>query len=98
IAANVQCCNCNEKGHYTRNCPNPRVQDSKYSVEQMLLAKQDEAGVIFTDEHNDFLFADASRMEEIEELSANTCFMARIQPTNFDSDEGTSYDYAFLSE
>ncbi|GJY54554.1 putative reverse transcriptase domain-containing protein [Tanacetum coccineum] len=35
----------------------------------MLLAKQDEAGVILTDEQNDFLFADAIRMEEIEELS-----------------------------
>ncbi|GJS60969.1 hypothetical protein Tco_0655753 [Tanacetum coccineum] len=46
----------------------PRVRDSKYFMEQMLLAKQDEAGVILTDEQNDFLFADASRMEEIEEL------------------------------
>ncbi|GJT56512.1 hypothetical protein Tco_0991566 [Tanacetum coccineum] len=59
------------KGHYARNCPKPRVRDSKYFMEQMLLAKQDEAGVILTDEQNDFLFADASRMEEIEELSAN---------------------------
>ncbi|GKE93904.1 hypothetical protein Tco_1574999 [Tanacetum coccineum] len=40
----------------------------------------DEAGVILTGEQNDFLFADASRMEEIEELSANICLMARIQP------------------
>ncbi|GKG05186.1 hypothetical protein Tco_0325272, partial [Tanacetum coccineum] len=47
---------------------------------------------------NDFLFADASRMEEIEELSANICLIARIQPANFDSDEGPRYDYAFLSE
>ncbi|GJU83048.1 hypothetical protein Tco_1285413 [Tanacetum coccineum] len=38
----------------------------------------DEAGVILTDEQNDFLFADALRMEEIEELSANICLMARI--------------------
>ncbi|GJW19163.1 hypothetical protein Tco_0026599, partial [Tanacetum coccineum] len=45
-------------------------------------AKQDEAGVILTDEQNDFLFADASRMEEIEELSANICLMARIQPAD----------------
>ncbi|GKC68350.1 hypothetical protein Tco_1100948 [Tanacetum coccineum] len=50
------------------NCPKPRVRDSKYFMEQMLLAKQDEAGVILSDEQNDFLFADASRMEEIEEL------------------------------
>ncbi|GJT26733.1 retrovirus-related pol polyprotein from transposon TNT 1-94 [Tanacetum coccineum] len=54
------------KGHYARNCPKPRVRDSKYFMKQMLLAKQDEAGVILTDEQNDFLFADASRMEEIE--------------------------------
>ncbi|GJY02012.1 hypothetical protein Tco_0360164 [Tanacetum coccineum] len=47
---------------------------------------------------NDFLFADASRMEEIEELSANICLMARIQLTNIDSDAGPSYDSAFLSE
>ncbi|GJW14283.1 gag-pol polyprotein [Tanacetum coccineum] len=76
--ANVQCYNCSEKGHYARNFPKPRVRDSKYFMEQMLLAKQDEAGVILTDEQNDFLFADASRMEEIEELSANICLMARI--------------------
>ncbi|GJT10497.1 gag-pol polyprotein [Tanacetum coccineum] len=44
-AANVQCYNYSEKGHYARNCPKPRVQDSKYFMEQMLLAKQDEAGI-----------------------------------------------------
>ncbi|GKA88307.1 hypothetical protein Tco_0810071 [Tanacetum coccineum] len=59
-----------------------RVMNSKYFMEQMLLAKQDEAGVILTDEQNDFLFVDASRMEEIEELSANICLMARIQPAD----------------
>nr|GEY62312.1 integrase, catalytic region, zinc finger, CCHC-type, peptidase aspartic, catalytic [Tanacetum cinerariifolium] len=64
----------------------------------MLLAKQDEVGVTLTDEQNDFLFADASRMEEIKELSVNICLIARIQPTNFDSDAGPSYDSAFLSE
>ncbi|GJV69000.1 hypothetical protein Tco_1484509 [Tanacetum coccineum] len=58
----------------------------------------DEAGVILTDEQNDFLFADASRMEEIKELSANICLMARIQPTNIDSDAGPSYDSGFLSK
>ncbi|GJU28964.1 retrovirus-related pol polyprotein from transposon TNT 1-94 [Tanacetum coccineum] len=70
-AANVQCYNCNEKGHYAHNFPKPRVRDLKYFMEQMLLAKPYEAGVILTDEHNDFIFADASQMEEIEELSAN---------------------------
>ncbi|GJR35904.1 retrovirus-related pol polyprotein from transposon TNT 1-94 [Tanacetum coccineum] len=94
----VQCYNYSGKGHYARNCPKPRVRDSKYFMEQMLLAKQDEAGVILTDEQNDFLFADASRMEEIEELSANICLMARIQPADNTSDAGPSYDSAFISE
>ncbi|GKC37290.1 hypothetical protein Tco_1049674 [Tanacetum coccineum] len=87
-----------EKVHYARNCPKPRVRDSKYLMEQMLLAKQDEAGAILTDEQNDFLFGNASRMEEIKELSANICLMAIIQLTNFDSDAGPSYDSVFLSE
>ncbi|GJT18547.1 reverse transcriptase domain-containing protein [Tanacetum coccineum] len=65
----VQCYNCSGKGHYARNCLKPRVRDSKYFMEQMLLAKQDEAGVISYDETNmNFLFDDASRMEEIEEI------------------------------
>nr|GEU63951.1 hypothetical protein [Tanacetum cinerariifolium] len=85
-------------GHYARNYPKPRVRDSKYFMEQMFLAKQDEVGVILTDEQDDFLFADASRMEEIKELSANICLMARIQPANFNSGTGPSYDFAFLSE
>ncbi|GKB58124.1 retrovirus-related pol polyprotein from transposon TNT 1-94 [Tanacetum coccineum] len=95
---NVQCYNCSEKGHYARICPKLRVRDSKYFMEQMLLANQDEAGVILTDEQNDFLFVDASRIEEIEESSANICLMARIQPVKLDSDKGPSYDSAFLSE
>ncbi|GKA98453.1 hypothetical protein Tco_0826390 [Tanacetum coccineum] len=64
----------------------------------MLLAKHDEAGVTLTYEQNDFLVADATRIEEIKELSANICLMARIQPANIDSDVGPSYDSAFLSE
>nr|GFA10441.1 hypothetical protein [Tanacetum cinerariifolium] len=96
--ANVQCYNCSEKGHYARNCPKPRVYDSKYFMEQMMLAKQNEAGVILTDEQNNFLFDNASRMEKIEELSANICLMARIQPAIIDSDTRLSYDYAFLNE
>ncbi|GJT62487.1 retrovirus-related pol polyprotein from transposon TNT 1-94 [Tanacetum coccineum] len=94
---NVQCYNCNEKGHYC-NCPKPRVWDSKYFMEQMLLAKKDEAAVILSNKQNDFLLADAAQMKELEELNANICMMARIQPTNIDFDEGPSYDSTFISE
>nr|GEU38338.1 hypothetical protein [Tanacetum cinerariifolium] len=94
----VQCYNCSEKGYYARNCPKPRFRDSKYFMEQMLLAKYDEAGEILTDEQNDFLFADASIMEEIEDLSVNIWLMIIIQPTNHPSDVGPSYDSTFVSK
>nr|GEU81453.1 hypothetical protein [Tanacetum cinerariifolium] len=70
----------------------------KYFNCSMLLAKHDEAGVILTDEQNDFLFVDASRMEEIKEPSANICLMDRIQAINHSFDVRPSYDSAFVSE
>ncbi|GKA99938.1 hypothetical protein Tco_0827932 [Tanacetum coccineum] len=39
-----------------------------------------------------------AEMEEIKELSANICLMARIQPADNTSDAGPSYDSAFISE
>nr|GEV90655.1 putative ribonuclease H-like domain-containing protein [Tanacetum cinerariifolium] len=62
-AANVQCYNCSEKGHYARNYPKPKVQDSKYFMEQMLLAKHDKVRVTLTDEQNDFLVANATQIK-----------------------------------
>ncbi|GJR98728.1 hypothetical protein Tco_0270902 [Tanacetum coccineum] len=45
----VQCYNYGGKRHYARNCPKPRVRDSKYFMEQMLLAKQMEDGLVILD-------------------------------------------------
>ncbi|GJQ91581.1 hypothetical protein Tco_0002720 [Tanacetum coccineum] len=77
---------------------NPRVRDSKYFMEQMLLANKDEARVILSNEQNDFLLVDVAQMEELKEFSANICMMSRIQPANIASNEGPSYNYAFISE
>nr|GEV23409.1 putative reverse transcriptase domain-containing protein [Tanacetum cinerariifolium] len=49
------------KRFHARDFPKPRVQDSKYFLEHMLLAKKDEAGILLTNEHNDFLLMDASK-------------------------------------
>ncbi|GJX07955.1 retrovirus-related pol polyprotein from transposon TNT 1-94 [Tanacetum coccineum] len=52
---NVQCYNCNEKGHYARDFQKPRVRDAKYFREQMLLAMKDKAGSNLNNEENDFM-------------------------------------------
>ncbi|GKF00384.1 putative RNA-directed DNA polymerase [Tanacetum coccineum] len=57
--ANVQCYNCNARGHYARDCPKPKVCDAKYFREQMLLAMKDEAGGTLNDEENDFMLDNA---------------------------------------
>ncbi|GJX11100.1 retrovirus-related pol polyprotein from transposon TNT 1-94 [Tanacetum coccineum] len=68
--ANVQCYNCNEKGHYARDCQKPRVRDAKYFREQILLAMKDEAGSNLKDEENDFMLDNSYRDETLEESTA----------------------------
>ncbi|GJV88787.1 retrovirus-related pol polyprotein from transposon TNT 1-94 [Tanacetum coccineum] len=62
----VKCYNCNDKGHLARVCPKPRVRDSNYFKEQMLLAKKGKAGIDLKDEENDFLLADIPDEETLQ--------------------------------
>ncbi|GJY55413.1 retrovirus-related pol polyprotein from transposon TNT 1-94 [Tanacetum coccineum] len=96
---NIQSRNPGNTGRNTRRAyVQEEVVEGSNAQNEIGNAKQDEAGELLTDEQNDFLFADASRMEEIEELSANICLMAKIQPASNTSDAGPSYDFAFISE
>ncbi|GKA93235.1 integrase, catalytic region, zinc finger, CCHC-type containing protein, partial [Tanacetum coccineum] len=73
----VQCYNCNKKGHYAHECQKPKVHDSKYFREQMLLAMKDKAGSNLNNKENDFIL-DTSYGEELEELTAAVMLMARL--------------------
>nr|GEV07561.1 hypothetical protein [Tanacetum cinerariifolium] len=83
---NVQCYNFSAK--LCSGLSEAKSSDSKYFMKQMLLAENDKAGVILSNDHNDFLIANAAQLEDIKELSANICMMAIIQPTKIDFDEG----------
>ncbi|GKF33727.1 hypothetical protein Tco_0106927, partial [Tanacetum coccineum] len=78
----------------SRNSGNVRRNNRRAYVQ----GEVDEAGGILTDEHNDFLFTDASRIKEIEELSANICLMAKIQPADQNYDDEPCYESTFISE
>ncbi|GJY36549.1 retrovirus-related pol polyprotein from transposon TNT 1-94 [Tanacetum coccineum] len=75
--ATVQCYNCNEKGYYARECQKPKVRDSKYFREQMLLAMKDETGSNLSHEENDFML-DTSYGEELEELTAEVHASSKV--------------------
>ncbi|GJS60325.1 hypothetical protein Tco_0655109 [Tanacetum coccineum] len=47
---------------------NVQKETGNYFMEQMMLAKKDEVGVILSNKQNDFLIVDVAQMEEIEEL------------------------------
>ncbi|GKC14584.1 retrovirus-related pol polyprotein from transposon TNT 1-94 [Tanacetum coccineum] len=95
---NVQCYNCNEKGHYARDCQKPRVRDAKYFREQILLAMKDEAGSNLNAEENDFMLDNSFGHETLEELIAAVIMMARIQLADGNAVTEPTYDAKAVSE
>ncbi|GKA15826.1 retrovirus-related pol polyprotein from transposon TNT 1-94 [Tanacetum coccineum] len=96
--SNVQCYNCNKKGHYARDCPKPKVCDAKYFREQILLAMKDEAGSNLNNEENDFMLDNSYGDETMEELTVAVMLMAQIQPADDNTETVPSYDAKAVSE
>ncbi|GJS87849.1 retrovirus-related pol polyprotein from transposon TNT 1-94 [Tanacetum coccineum] len=73
----IQCYNCKEYGHVSRECQKPkRVKDAAYHKEKMLLCKQEEAGVQLNAEQADWK-DDTDDESEEQELEAHYMYMAQ---------------------
>ncbi|GJY81735.1 gag-pol polyprotein [Tanacetum coccineum] len=67
----IQCYNCKEYGHVSRECQKPkRVKDAAYHKEKMLLCKQEEARVLLNAEQADWK-DDTDDESEDQELEAH---------------------------
>ncbi|GKE11341.1 integrase, catalytic region, zinc finger, CCHC-type containing protein, partial [Tanacetum coccineum] len=84
---NVQCYNCNARGHYARDYPQPKVHDSKFFREQMLLAVKDEAGGNLKEEENDFILDNYYGDKSLEELNAAVIIMNHAKLKTVDDDQ-----------
>ncbi|GKA62172.1 integrase, catalytic region, zinc finger, CCHC-type containing protein [Tanacetum coccineum] len=80
----IQCYNCKEYGHVSRECQKPkRVKDAAYHKEKMLLCKQEEAGVQLNAEQADWK-DDTDDESEDQELEAHYIYMAQLQEVTLD--------------
>nr|GFA59102.1 hypothetical protein [Tanacetum cinerariifolium] len=95
---NVHCYNCNEKGHYARDCQKPRVHDAKYFREQILLAIKDEARSNHNVEENDFMLSNSFGDKTLEELTPVVIMMACIQPSDDNAVTKPNYDAKDVNE
>nr|GFD28723.1 hypothetical protein [Tanacetum cinerariifolium] len=74
----IQCFNCKEFRHFTKECRKPkRVKDSAYHKEKMLMCKQAEKDVPLQAEQYDWLEDTDEEIDE-QELEAHYSYMAKI--------------------
>nr|GEW22779.1 uncharacterized mitochondrial protein AtMg00810-like [Tanacetum cinerariifolium] len=90
----IQCYNCKEFRHVVRECQKPkRAKDAAYHRENMILCKQEEAGIQLNAEQVDWR-DDTVVESEDQELEAHFMYMAQIQEVNPDvaADSGPIFD------
>nr|GFA12787.1 hypothetical protein [Tanacetum cinerariifolium] len=89
----IQCYNCKEFGHVSKECKKPkRVKDAAYHREKMLLCKQEEDGIQLNAEQAD-LRDDTDDESKDQELEAHYMYMAQLQEVSLDAaDSGPIFD------
>ncbi|GJT83782.1 integrase, catalytic region, zinc finger, CCHC-type containing protein [Tanacetum coccineum] len=81
----IQCYNCKEYGHVSRECQKPKlVKDAAYHKERMLLCKQEKAGVQLNVEQANCK-DDTDDESDDQELEAHYMYMAQIHEVTPDS-------------
>nr|GEZ48294.1 hypothetical protein [Tanacetum cinerariifolium] len=89
----IQCYNCKEFGHVSKECQKPiRAKDAAYHREKILLCKQEEAGIQLNAEQADWKDDTDDEFDD-QELEAHYMYMAKVQEVSPDAvDYGPIFD------
>ncbi|GJS23795.1 retrovirus-related pol polyprotein from transposon TNT 1-94 [Tanacetum coccineum] len=81
----IQCYNCKEYGHVSKECQKPKwAKDAAYHKEKMLLCKQEEARIQLSAEQANWRDDTDDELED-QELEAHYLYMAQIQEVTPDA-------------
>ncbi|KAI3729597.1 hypothetical protein L6452_18258 [Arctium lappa] len=85
----IKCYNCGKMSHYAKDSRKPKVRNSQYYQNKLLLARQQEAGVALMAE-DEFWLDHSEEEEEDKEENAHICLMGKEDKNDESDDEAVN--------